>query len=192
MRLLTLFLASALFLLNSCGPPPLSRLNGTLIEPPIEVPDFQFNTANGPVRLNTFRGKYTLMAFGYTFCPDACPTTMARLKRVIDSLGSDADKVQVMLVSVDPERDTPALLKSYTENFNPDFIGATPASPDSVFNLLGVYVERANSSVTEDYTVDHTTSIILLDKQGNWRLVWNFETTPEEIASDMNTLIALP
>lgn len=179
-----------LLLCAGCGPPRAGQFNGTLLVPPVEVEDFQFETARGMINTKDFEDRYIILAFGYTFCPDACPTTMARLARVMDTLGEDAAQVQVILVSVDPERDTPDRLDTYVNNFNPNFIGAVPKDTASLFDNLGVFAERAKTDNADQYTVDHTTSIVLLDRTGYWQLVWNFEVPPEEIAQDLKTLLA--
>lgn len=191
--------------LNGCGTNALSDLNGTLLEPAMDIADYGFNSADGDFNVSDFQGKHLVLAFGYTYCPDACPTTMARLNQTIKLIEEDADQVQVLLITVDPLRDSLSKLKTYTKTFHPDFIGASVATADSaaLFKTLGIYHERARTSTTDsvreeglaednatdDYLVDHTTSTIVLDPDGNWRMVWNFELKPEEMAADLKKLI---
>jgi len=115
---------------------------------------------------------------------------MSRLARAMDLIGEDVGEVQVMLVSVDPERDTPALLETYAENFNPRFMGLIPAEGADMFQTFGIYAERAGEASDADYLIDHTTSTVVLDRQGMWRLVWNFEVSPEEMAADLKKLLS--
>lgn len=189
--------------LNGCERNTLSDLNGTLLNPAMDLTDYGFKTADGHLNISDFKDKHLVLAFGYTYCPDACPTTMARLAQTMKLLDKDAKQVQVILLTVDPLRDSLSTLKTYAQSFNPDFIGAAVASADSasLFKTLGIYHERVHTpdsastgsitqdSYTEDYLVDHSTSTIVLNPEGNWRMVWNFKLKPEEMAADLKKLI---
>ena len=158
---------------NGCNNTSLADLNGTLLDPAMDLEDFRFHTADGDLNVSNFKGKHVILAFGYTYCPDACPTTMARLAQTVKHLAQNANQVQVMLVTVDPARDSLEKLNSYAKTFDPGFIGAAVAKTDSAafFKTLGIFHERADSTATEDYLIDHTTSTIVLDQNGNWRMV---------------------
>src|SRR5687767_4516755 len=97
-------------------------LNGGVIEPPLPMPDFTLESVDGPVKLSDFRGKYVVLFFGFTNCPDICPLTMAGLRQAVTDLGDRAGQVQVLFVSVDHRRDTPETVAGYTTSFRPDFI----------------------------------------------------------------------
>ncbi len=187
-------------LILGCQRNHLGNLNGTLLDPSSEIGDFSFTSADKTLQISDFEAKYVILAFGYTYCPDACPTTMNRLAKTVQLLEERADQVQVILVSVDEQRDSPERLMSYTKAFDPSFEGVWVSKADSshFFSTLGIYHERAGQSeerapdtplVNDEYLVDHTTSIVLLDRQGNWRMVWNFSLTAEEMASDLEKLI---
>ena len=195
------FIIGLTCLLLGCESKSLSNLNGTLLNPSLEIDDFSLLSAGETLKISDFEGKFVVLAFGYTYCPDACPTTMARLASTMRLLGEQADQVQVVLVSVDEQRDSPDKLAAYTEAFNDTFKGVWVSKPDSsaFFSTLGIYHERAvptevvsteaAAENTEEYLIDHTTSTIVLDREGNWRLVWNFELSAEEMAFDLSRLI---
>ncbi len=190
MKIVVTWLAGVLALAG-CTQESLSDLHGTLLIPSIEVQDYAFESASGTRHLSDFRGKYIVIAFGYTYCPDACPTTMNRLARVIDLVEEKASQVQVMLVSVDPDRDSPATLEKYAQTFNQDFIGvhASKENPEEIFKKFGIYHAVSDSASGENYLIDHSTSTLVLDTAGRWRLVWRFDLTPDEMASDLLKLI---
>ena len=166
-------------------------LNGTYLEPPMDSQDFELVSADGPVRKSSFQGKLVVIFFGYTFCPDVCPTTLTRLRATMDLLGTAANDVQVLMVSVDPERDTPDRVSSYARGFNPAFIGVTgsPEDIDKVAADYGVFHAMAEGSAETGYLVDHTDAVMVLDRDGNTRLIWSFEITPEEMANNLRYLI---
>ena len=129
--------------------------------------DFTLQGSNGrPVTLSEFRGKPVLLYFGYTTCPDVCPTTLADLRMAMQELGSAKDKVQVLFVTVDPERDTAERLATYLQFFDPSFIGLTGSLPDieAIASRFGVIFKK-NTTITSaaDYLVDHTSAVLLLD-----------------------------
>lgn len=190
MRLLTLLLpALLLVLLTGCQP---YQYHGLYLDSPMSVPAVTLTNQHGqPASLADFRGKVVLVYFGYTFCPDVCPMTLATVDKALEQLGSKADQVQLVMVSVDPERDTPAVLANYMSNFNPSFVGLT-GDPDQIAAAampLGVYYQKHEGSAATGYLVDHTASLMVLDREGRMRLVIPFETPAEDIAADLKQLI---
>lgn len=168
------------------------RFNGVLMQSPQPVPDFEMMASTGErVRLSDFRGQPVLIYFGYTFCPDACPTTLAELKKVMAQLGPDADKLQVLMVSVDPERDTPEALGAYLASFDPSFIGLSGTEEEvlSAATPLGVYFSAHEGTTQSGYLVDHTTTLMALDQDGYLRLMYPYETPADAITADMRTLL---
>ena len=149
---------------------------------------------NGQQRsLKDFRGKVVVVFFGYTQCPDVCPTTLTEMVQVKQLLGADADRFQVIFVTVDPERDTPALLKEYMANFGPDFLALVP-TPEELRKTIApgyrVYYKKVPGSKPEHYTMDHTAGTLLIDKQGRMRLHSNYGAKPELVAADVKALLA--
>ena len=142
--------------------------------------------------LDSQRGKMVLVYFGYTYCPDFCPTTMLDLMQVSDTLGDDADRLQVVMVSVDPERDTPEHLTEYLEFYDPGLIGLT-GSPEATLEIqrgYGVMAARqAPAEGSSGYLVDHSTSLFGIDPEGNLAITWAYGTEPEEIAADVEHLL---
>lgn len=138
-----------------------------------------------------FRGSYLLVYFGYTFCPDACPTTLAELKKVPPALGRSADDVQVVMISVDPQRDTPEVLREYLAHFDPSFLGLTGTEEEilAAATPLGIYYYAHEGSAASGYLVDHTTSVLAIDREGYLRVIYSFETPGEDIAADMRWLV---
>jgi protein SCO1 len=148
---------------------------------------------HGRVRtLEEFKGKVAVVFFGYTQCPDVCPTTMAELSQIKRAMGADGAKVQSIFVTVDPERDTAALLKAYVENFGPDFVGLR-APDDAQTKLVAqhfkVFYARGKGATPETYTVDHTAGSYLYDPQGRLRLFSKYGMKPEDLTSDIKQLL---
>lgn len=149
------------------------------------------NQDGKPVTDADFKGKLLLVYFGYTFCPDACPTTMAELKKVPPALGRSADDVQVVMISVDPQRDTPEVLREYLAHFDPSFLGLTGTEEEilAAATPLGIYYYAHEGSAASGYLVDHTTSVLAIDREGYLRVIYSFETPGEDIAADMRWLV---
>lgn len=139
------------------------------------------------VRLTDYEGKVVVLYFGYTFCPDVCPITLSKLDRAMDILGDKAKDVQVIMVTVDPQRDTAEILEQYMAHFNPTFIGVTGDvdSIDRVATTYGVYYEAEEGSDATGYLVNHTATVMIVDRDGYLKLVLPFEGTAEEIAADL-------
>lgn len=166
--------------------------HGTVIQSPMAAPEFELMSSSGQkVKRSDFQGKLMLIYFGYTFCPDVCPTTLAEVKRAMDELGKDAGQVQVIMISVDPERDTPQRLNQYLRQFDANFLGLTGDLQQiaEVAALYGIYFEKHEGSAATDYSVDHTASLLVLDAQGHLKLVLPYGVTGKDIASDLRYLL---
>ena len=153
---------------------------------------FELTQSNGEIfRLGDQRGKLILLFFGYTSCPDVCPTTMAEMKLVMDDLGDAADSVQVVFISVDPDRDTPEKIQKYVEHFNPTFIGLTGSMDElqKIWDSYGVYRAVNETTSALGYIVDHTARVTLVDADGNLRLSYGFQTPVEDIVHDIKLLL---
>lgn len=169
------------------------QLHGAVIDPPKPMPDFTLQSANGPVQLSASRGKLVLLFFGYTSCPDICPVTLANLRQALADLGeAKASQVQVIYVSVDWKRDQPAKVSAYASGFRPDFLGLTgsQAEIDSVTRDFGIYYKlNEPDPATGFYTVDHSASTLILDRQGNLIMTWPYGLTPSELLDDLKVLV---
>lgn len=165
---------------------------GTVLEPPQPVPDFTLTSAAGPVRLSDYAGRYVYLYFGYTFCPDICPATLVDLARMRQALGDAADQVQVLMISVDPERDTPAHLADYVTHFDKTFVGVTGAKAviDTVGEPYGLYYERHEGTAASGYLIDHSARVFLVDPQRQARVAYPFDTGAEALAADLRWLLA--
>ncbi len=138
-----------------------------------------------------FRGKVVLLFFGYTSCPDVCPTTMAKLGEVMGLLGADADRVQGLFVTVDPKRDTPQLLARYVPGFHPAFLGlyGTDHQIASAAKEFKVYFQAQKPGESGFYTVDHSGPVYALDRRGRLRLLIRPEMSAESVARDLRVLL---
>ena len=132
------------------------------------------------------RGHPFLVFFGFTHCPDVCPTSLFEISEVLGKLGADAPKVSALFVTIDPERDTPAAMKDYLASFNPRLVGLTgdPAAIATVAKEYRVYVKKVPLD-HGDYTMDHTALVYLMDKEGRFVTPFNLKRTPEDAAADL-------
>jgi len=166
--------------------------HGTLFQSPEPAPNFTLTSHNGqPVSLSDYRGKAVLLYFGYTTCPDICPTTLAELHRALQQLGSRAKDVQVMMITVDPERDTVPVLAEYMPHFNADFIGltGTPEQIAEIATYYGVAYERSTEESALGYLVNHTATVMAIDRKGYVRVIFPFNTPAADIAADVDYLL---
>lgn len=166
--------------------------HGIVVESAGRPPNFTLTDQNGqPVSLYDFHGQVVLLYFGYTYCPDVCPATLSELVEAEEILGSRGDEVEIIMITVDPERDTPAHLGEYLAYFDDSFIGLTGTEEEilGATTPLGIYYEKHEGSAASGYLIDHTATIMALDKSGALRLVYPFGVTGEEIASDMAQLV---
>jgi protein SCO1 len=163
-------------------------LTGASYAQGFDLPDF-----NGkPRTLADFAGKVTVVFFGYTQCPDACPTTMAELAGILKTLGPDAARVQVVFITVDPSRDSAALLKNYVTNFRPDFLAlrGDEAQTQKLIKDFKLVVEKVPGRTADTYTIDHTAGTYVFDTQGHIRLFASQSLDPAQLADDIRTLLA--
>jgi len=148
---------------------------------------FQLTDQNGKaVTDKNLKGKPTLIFFGYTHCPDVCPTSLFEISEVLRAMGKDADKVNAVFISVDPERDTPATMKDYLSSFDPHLEGLSgdPAETAKVITSYRVYAKKVPTR-DGDYTMDHTALIYLMDRDGRFVSPFNLKRTPEEAAVEL-------
>ena len=154
---------------------------------------FALPDATGQLRtLADFKGKVVVVFFGYTQCPDVCPTTMAELAEVKRALGADGAKVQGVFITIDPERDTPELLKAYVANFGPDFV-ALRGSPEQLKTLakdFKVFYAKVPGKAEGSYTMDHTAGSYIFDTQGRVRLFTRYGTGAKALADDLKQLLS--
>jgi protein SCO1/2 len=169
------------------------QFRGALIDPALPAPEIKLSASTGGTfELSSQTSKIVLIFFGYTSCPDVCPTTLSEMKKVRQFLGKDADMVQVLFITVDPERDTQERLSSYLSLFDPQNIGLTGTDGQlgQVWRDYGVFREIDTESQTEaGYLVNHSSRLYLIDQQGNLRLTYPYGSLPEDIAADIDYLI---
>lgn len=154
--------------------------------------DFRLVDHQGRVRtLADFRGKVVLLNFGYTHCPDICPTTLAGLAAAMERLGAQARQVQVLFVTLDPARDTPALLAGYLPFFHPDFLGLSgdEAATATVARNFRVLYQKQHTGSQAGYSVDHSTGIYAFDPQGRLRLFIAYRSSVDDIVHDARLLM---
>jgi protein SCO1/2 len=155
--------------------------------------DFHLTDHTGkPRQLADFRGKIVLLFFGYTHCPDVCPVTMGQLGLLMKELGPDAKRVQVLFVTLDPERDTKELLAQYVPAFNPDFLGlyGNMAATQETAKAFHVFFEKQSGKTPEAYTIDHTAGTFVFDTQGRLRLFVRYGQEGADLLADLRTLFA--
>ena len=162
-------------------------------EPYPPAPGFELTSGNGnDFRLSEMRGNIVLLFFGYTTCPDVCPTTMAELKSVTDRLGPEkAKNVKVLLVTVDPGRDTPQRMQEYVNHFNKDFVGLTGTQTElsRVWSDYGIFRQIVDEGSASGYGIDHTARVTLIDQDGNLRASYGFDTPVDDIVHDVRLLL---
>jgi protein SCO1/2 len=154
--------------------------------------DFSLPDQNGQVRsLKEFQGKVVVLFFGYTQCPDVCPTTMTELAQAKKMLGADGDKLQVVFVTVDPERDTPDVLKGYMANFDPTFIAlrGTPEQVAAIAKDFKVFYKKTEGKTPTSYSMDHSAASYVYDTKGQLRLYTRYGSGAQALASDIKLLL---
>ena len=188
-----LFMILILCLLASCDSNQTSK---SFVGTDITGADFSKSLAltdhtGTPRTLEDFKGKVVLMFFGFTHCPDVCPTTMLDLKNTMKLLGDKADEVQVLFVTVDPERDTQEVLAKFVPSFDSRFIGLrgdAEQTAETVKNFK-IYYAKVPGKSENDYSIDHSAGMYAFDKQGKVRLYLGYGQKPEDIASDVQNLL---
>jgi protein SCO1 len=154
--------------------------------------DFQLTDHNGqPRSLKDFEGKLVVVFFGYTQCPDVCPTTMSELAEAKKLMGPEGEKVQGLFVTVDPERDTAEILKSYMTHFDPSFLAlrGTPEQLAAVAKEFKVYYKKADGPTPTSYTMDHSAASYVYDTKGRLRLYTRYGSGAQALASDLALLL---
>ena len=154
--------------------------------------DFQLIDHNGqPRTLADFRGKVLVVFFGFTHCPDVCPTTLAELARALTQLGADAQRVQVVMITVDPQRDTPEVLKQYVTALDPAFLGLTGDAQaiDQTAREFKVFYQRTPGATPDTYSVDHSSGTFVYDPAGRLRLLVGYGQGAEVFAHDIGQLL---
>lgn len=186
------FIALLLIGLTACSPKPEFK-NIDITGSTAFGKDFSLIDPDGKARtLADFKGKVVVMFFGYTQCPDICPTTLTEMQQVMTLLGPQSDKVQVLFVTVDPERDTAAILKQYVPSFDPRFLGLRPADEaalEKVAKDFKIYYKKVPGTSPGSYTMDHTAGSYAFDPQGRLRLYIKHAQGPETLAHDLKELL---
>lgn len=195
----TLFLAAVLLaVLMAAGPgcglfAPAYEYKGGVLEPPLALPDFELLATNGePFQLSDVTGDIALIYFGYTFCPDVCPMTMADVKQALAGLETGRDRVHVIFISVDPERDTPEVLARYVAAFGPEFIGLTDdfGKVQEVMKPYGAFAQKEEATGSAaGYLVSHTARLYLVTPQRELLLTYPFGFEAEDLRSDLEYLL---
>jgi protein SCO1 len=184
-------LALAWTLASVAGCKPAS-FHGTAYEPPETAPTVVLERAGGgQFSLADQKGSVVLLFFGYTHCPDVCPTTLSDWKRVKSGLGRDTVRVRFVFVSVDPERDDPATLQRFVSRFDPSFIGATSDSANlaRIEHAFHVTSTREPATSAGAYDVTHPSQTFVVDKKGELRLLYSFGMQTSDVVSDIRQLL---
>lgn len=184
--------AGSLFgLVSGCSPQPPSFASVDVTGAEY-ARNFELTDHNGQTRrLQDFAGKVVVMFFGYTQCPDVCPTTLSELTEVKKSLGKDGERLQVLFVSVDPERDTPELLKNYMANFDPSFLALYASAPKlaELAKEYKIYYKKVDGKSPASYTMDHSAGSYVYDTKGQLRLYTRYGSGPKGLTDDVRILL---
>jgi protein SCO1/2 len=185
-----LFFLLAALLLTGCVPTP--HFHATDITGEAVGIDFSLQDPNGKQRrLSDFKGKIAIVFFGYTQCPDVCPTTLSTLKQVMALLGEEAHRVQVIFITLDPERDTAELLAQYMPSFDPSFLGLRGSLAETAATAAAfkVFYKKQPGSTPGTYSIDHSAGMYLYDLQGRLRLYVKHGESAKHIAEDIRLLL---
>jgi protein SCO1 len=172
--------------------PRTHAFRGAPVDPPFAAPNFTLNDQNGqPFQLSDQRGRIVVLFFGYTHCQDVCPTTLAQFKQVRTQLGSQAERVRFVFITVDPERDSPERMKTYLNAFDPNIVGlgGSEADLDPAWRAYGVYHQKQPGPTADDYSVDHSANVYLVDAQGNLHLTFSPGFATADLAQDIRYLL---
>ena len=171
--------------------PPSFR--GTLYTEPFPLAtEIALEKENGEIfRLSEQNGKVTLLFFGYTSCPDFCPTTLAEMKQVLDGLGDDVDKAQVVFITVDPDTDTPEKMQEYANRFHPAILGlsGTQEELQTIWTGYGIFRAETDTETSLGKIIDHTVRLYLIDLDGNLRLSYAYGTPYQDVLHDVKLLL---
>ncbi|MHB1352087.1 MAG: SCO family protein [Thiobacillus sp.] len=192
-RWLRYALAAAVLLVAGCQPATQAPVfKATDITGAEFARDFRLTDHNGQVRsLGDFRGKAVAIFFGYTHCPDVCPTTLSDFAAAMAQLGPQAERVQVIFVTVDPARDTPDLLKQFVPAFHPSFLGMYADGPtlERLAKEYKIVYQKTAVKAADDYLIDHSAGTYVYDPAGKLRLLVPYGSSPDAIAQDLKTLL---
>ena len=172
---------------------PAAPLKAGVFEPPVMSPEFSLRGSDGgELTLGRYRGKLVLLVFGFTNCPEVCPTTLATLAQARQALGSEAAAVQVVYITVDPERDDLGRIKAYLAAFDPSFVGGTgkPEALAGVRKNYGVVAARIAGPAPDTYGMNHSTSVYLIDSGGRLRGVMPYGHAAKDFVHDIKLLLA--
>ena len=181
----------AVLALTACSPDK-PKFNGIDVTGADYAKSFTLTDHNSQSRsLSDFKGKVVVLFFGYTQCPDVCPTSMTELAEVKRLLGADADKLQGVFVTVDPARDTTELLKAYMTNFDPTFVAFVPTADElpAIAKQFKIYYKKVEGQTPTSYTMDHSAGSYVYDTQGNLRLYSRYGSGAKVLAQDIQTLL---
>ncbi|QXZ09505.1 SCO family protein [Comamonas sp. Y33R10-2] len=182
----------AAFTLSACKGEKKPAFQGVDVTGAEYAKDIPLTDVNGQKRsLKDFSGKVVAVFFGYTQCPDVCPTTMQELKEVKEALGSVGAKLQAIFISLDPERDTPEVLKAYMANFDESFVGLT-GTPDEIAAVakdFKIYFKKVPGKAAGTYTLDHSAGTYLYDTQGRLRVYERYGAGPQVLTQDVKSLL---
>ena len=189
-----LFIAVIIVLFTGVACSPAFEYKGARLDPPAPIPDFELMADDGqPFRLSDSNSDITLVYFGYTFCPDVCPLTMVDVRQALAQLDpAERERVQVIFISADPERDTPEVLDRYLSAFDPTFIGLTDdfEKIQTVMKPFGAFAEKEEvENSAAGYLVSHTARLYLLNTNHEILLTYPFGFEPEDLASDLTYLL---
>jgi protein SCO1/2 len=166
-------------------------LKAGVFDPPREAPLFSLQSSGGgKLELRSYRGKVVILGFGFTWCTDVCPVTLATLQQARRKLGAAADDVQVVYITVDPERDDPARMKKYLYAFDPTFVGGTGGASElaAIRKDYGIFAEKHVKG--SSYSVAHSSSIYLIDRRGRLRALMPYGRGPDDYVHDLRILLA--
>ncbi|MDB5964960.1 MAG: hypothetical protein JWQ72_1460 [Polaromonas sp.] len=186
-----LFMGAAA-ILTACSPGEKPQFKSIDLTGADYAKDFSLVDQNGRQRsIKDFAGKVVVVFFGFTQCPDVCPTSMVELAQVKKTLGADGDKLQVVFITVDPERDTPELLKAYMGNFDPSFLALRPTIEQlpQVAKDFKIYYKKVDGKTPGSYTMEHSAGSYVYDTQGNVRLYSRYGNPPDGLTGDIRLLL---
>jgi len=172
--------------------PRTENFRGTLYDPALPAPEIELTLGDGSsFKLSDKRGEVVLLFFGYTSCPDVCPTTLSELRKIKSELGEDATRVQVVYITVDPDRDTPDKVQEYVSLFNPSFIGLSGSLEElePVWQDYGVFRQIEETDSGNGYLVTHTARVYLIDPDGNLHLSYAFGAPTDDILHDLKLVL---
>ena len=168
------------------------QFSGAVIQGSTAAPDFTLWSDDGPVSLSDYEDKIVLLYFGYTHCPDVCPTTLSDAAAAIESLSDDeAEDVQLIFITIDPGRDTAERMGQYVVHFDESFVGVTGTEEEigSVATLYGIYYRAGEGTEATGYLMEHTATLLVIDRNGNLKLVIPFGVQSDAMAADLRYML---